>query len=146
MNLLGDARFSFHSHGGFKKSSEAGTNYNCIAWAAGCDTTPWWPVPHGVAYWPPGVPRLEKLASFVAAFVSLGYAECESDSLEDGFEKVAILELDGKPTHAARQIVSGPDRGLWTSKLGKSIDISHSLKAVCGSLYGRVAVVLKRPA
>ncbi len=41
----------------------------------------------------------------------------------------------------ARQVESG----LWTSKLGSLEDIEHSLEALEGSVYGAVAVLLKRP-
>jgi len=56
------------------------------------------------------------------------------------FEKVAIYALDGEPTHAARQLSDG----TWTSKLGKDIDITHTLRALEGSTYGQVAAYLKR--
>jgi hypothetical protein len=42
---------------------------------------------------------------------------------------------------AARQQVDGS----WTSKLGKQIDISHTLRGIEGSVYGQVIDFMKRP-
>jgi hypothetical protein len=95
-------------------------------------------------FWPTGIPRLPDRESFVKAFGSLGYSVCEREVLEEGVEKVVLYESGGKVKHAARQIVSGPFRGLWTSKLGGGIDIVHSLRGVCGTLYGTVSVILQR--
>ena len=67
---------------------------------------------------------------------------CLSDSLESGFEKIALfVDPSGMPTHAARQLTDG----RWTSKLGASVDIEHSLRDLEGDQYGRVALVLRRP-
>ena len=105
-------------------TSPSTKRYNCIAWAAGCDTRWWWP--SGKAFWPPGVPRQETLDAFVAAFVSLGYQICADGSWQDGYEKIALyVRPDGRagnvPTHAAKQL----DNGRWTSKLGGFEDIEH---------------------
>lgn len=113
--------------------------YNCIGWAAGDSKRWWWP--SQFAYWPADVPREETLTAFVAAFATLGYATCQDEQKESGFEKVAIfVNSAGKPTHAARQLGSG----MWTSKLGKGYDIAHELNGVCGRAYGRVALILIR--
>ena len=70
-----------------------------------------------------------------------GYSvSCDDGGLEPGHEKVALYVLDGKPTHAARQL---PD-GAWTSKLGRQIDIAHTVCALEGPAYGQIAVFLKR--
>jgi hypothetical protein len=60
--------------------------------------------------------------------------------LESGFEKIALYALEGHPKHAARQL---PD-GAWSSKLGKYIDIAHSLNGLEGTVYGQVVGFLKR--
>ena len=90
----------------------------------------------------------ETLASFQAVFEGMGYSECESDALEAGYEKIALyVDAEGVPTHAARQL----QNGAWTSKLGDWEDIEHdSLMALesaplMNSLYGTVALVLRRP-
>jgi hypothetical protein len=125
---------------GFDETSPASTKYNCIAWAAGEETQWWWPFDHPAYYWPEGQPREVTLRAFIRAFESLSYQRCELGDLEAGFEKVAIYALDGKPAHAARQLADG----RWTSKLGRDIDIAHSLSGLEGPAYGQVAIYLKR--
>lgn len=121
--------------------------YNCIAWAAGDDTSWWWPTPFagpplGGYYWPEGVPLVESVDAFVRTFRRHGYRECEDGELEHGYEKVALYtDADGTPTHAARQLSDGS----WTSKLGKGHDISHgSSSAVEGDAYGTATIFLRR--
>ena len=118
--------------------------YNCIAWAAGCDTQWWWPTGHG--FWPQGVPREVTLSAFVAAFATLGYEECQDGSLEKGYEKVVLFaqrDANGNilPTHAAKQLCNG----RWTSKLGPQEDIEH-MKAedVNGPTYGTPVQFMRR--
>jgi hypothetical protein len=91
--------------------------------------------------WPIGVVRAETIEAFQDAFASLGYAVCDDDKHEPGFEKVALFALDGLPKHASRQLPSG----RWASKLGLSEDIEHSLHDLSGNVYGAVAIVMKRP-
>jgi hypothetical protein len=127
----------------FRVTSVRDPIYNCIAWAAGVTNDWWWPLENPEeAHWPDGVPRLRTLEAFRAAFAILGYSVCLSEELEQGFEKVALFaNVTGLPTHAARQLPTGH----WTSKLGKGEDIEHELHDLEGDLYGRVAVVMKRP-
>lgn len=117
--------------------------YNCIAWAAG-DKEKWWdPSGVGGTYWPPGLPvgnfaTSEYSQHYIEAFRSIGYEECISTDIEEGFEKVAVFEV----AHAARQL---PD-GRWASKLGVSEDIEHNdLGSIEGGCYGRVISVMRRP-
>lgn len=117
--------------------------YNCLAWAAGVSDAWWWPSGDSAqAYWPSGVPREETLAATRAVFADLGYAQCEHDRAEAGYEKVAFFANSaGVPTHAARQLASG----RWTSKLGQLERIEHELRDVEGDEYGTVALIMKRP-
>lgn len=102
----------------------------------------WWPDALDTSYWPEGAPRQETVAAFVQAYATLGFVTCQSDTLEPGFEKIAIyVDTSGKPSHAARQLPSGK----WTSKLGRSEDIEHLLDGLTNSEYGSVARILKRP-
>lgn len=126
---------------GFAETSPPTAQYNCIAWAAGRTDAWWWPLPVGAYFWPADVPRSETLSSFLLAFQSLGYRQCDDETLEPTFERIALFVADDKPTHAARQLSDGS----WTSKLGKWIDISHSLRALVGPMYGDVAALMKRP-
>lgn len=127
----------------YSVESLATTEYNCIAWAAG-DTEVWWePDPLSLCYWPPKIPRTYTLEAYIKAYETLGYTVCEDVGYESGFEKIAIfVNYKREPTHAARQLSSG----YWTSKLGDLEDIEHAtLDDLAGSLYGSVAVILKRP-
>jgi len=125
----------------FSVTSPATGDYNCIAWAAGVTDTWWWPDPMGVSAWPATAPCEETVAAFVEAFRSLGYAPCPDDTLEAGYEKVALYALAGVPKHAARQLPSGS----WTSKLGELEDIEHTLDGLVGVWYGALVQILKRP-
>ncbi len=122
----------------YQLTSQATRQYNCIAWAAGKDDKWWWPVR---GYWPGQGRKDESPKAFIEAFARLGYSPCETDTLEDGFEKVAIyVGGNGLVTHMARQLGDG----RWTSKLGEGVDIAHALEGICGDRYGDVAKILRR--
>ena len=126
---------------GFSETSSATPEYNCLAWAAGQTGQWWWPDSFGAYYWPEGLPREETIEAFVQAFATVGYVRCSGGELDAGHEKVALYARDGKPTHAARQLSDGK----WTSKLGRQIDITHTLHGLDGPAYGQIAAFLKRP-
>ena len=127
----------------YQITSPVSIEYNCIAWAAEDDTTWWWPDAFEEYYWPPQAPRTETIQAFVAAYSVLGYEPCLNADLEPGFEKIALyVDVQGIPTHAARQLPSGK----WTSKLGQLEDIEHdTLASLCGQTYGKVGQILRRP-
>lgn len=113
--------------------------YNCFAWAVGEKDRWWSPVPG--YYWPDSVPRSFTLGSFEQLYQLHGYLACFGMELELGFEKIAIYaDSSGEVTHAARQL----SNGAWTSKLGKSHDVQHSLPDLEGTKYGRVRLIMKR--
>lgn len=131
-------------------TSPADRRYNCIAWAAE-DTEAWWePVISpagqflGGYFWPHGVGVRMTLANYINLFRMRGFEICETAEFEAGWSKVALFSYDrGKPTHASRQLRSG----AWTSKLGALEDIEHAtLDGLVGAEYGKVAVILRRPA
>ena len=128
----------------YRITSPATDDYNCIAWAAGITSAWWWPVSEPAdptIQWPDGAPREVTLSAFTAAFGTLGYVPCVNDELEAGVDKVALFADEaGVPRHAARQLLGG----LWTSKLGQSVDIEHPLHAIEGDVFGTVAQILKR--
>src|SRR5439155_11373058 len=103
----------------------------------------WWPLERDRrTFWHAGASREASLTAFVAAFAALGYAAGSDESVELGFEKVALFaDAEGVPTHAARQLQTG----RWSSKLGQAEDIEHDLRALEGELYGAVAALLRRP-
>ena len=125
----------------YEITSPKSVEYNCIAWAAGDTQAFWWPDQMNTGYWPPDVPRNESLDAFIKAFETLSYGVCDSPEYEHDFERIAIyVNSDGKPTHAAKQLCSGK----WSSKIGRTEDIEHDIESVSGSLYGTVAVYMKR--
>jgi hypothetical protein len=131
----------FEADGGVIHPASETTAYNCIAWAVGRTDQPWWPAAGDNAFWPDGVPNEETVEAFVLAFATLGFVICETGDSEVGYEKIALYALDGKPTHAARQL---PD-GKWTSKLGKESVVTHNTpRGVEGPLYGVVCCYLRR--
>lgn len=127
---------------GYQITSPPDRAYNCIAWAAGHQDRPWWPIDRKPYYWPLE-PRVESLQSFIDVFKQLGYEICSDSNLESQFEKVAIyVDDDGIPTHMARQL----ETGEWTSKCGDLEDISHhTLEGLEGEFYGKVSILMKRP-
>lgn len=144
-----EAAFPNLRRGEYQKTSEDTVSYNCIAHAAEVDDLWWWPAEGPGIFWPSEVPKEETVESFVQAYAVLGYEVCESGNrdLESGFQKVALyVDEDGVPTHAARQLPSGE----WTSKLGRSEDITHqTLEALESGEnnmlgYGSAALILKR--
>lgn len=128
---------------GYSITSPETTDYNCIAWAADDTGRWWWPDLKYTRYWPPGIPRIETIETFIKVFELLGYTTCNDTKYEKGFGKIAIYaHSNGRPTHVAKQL----DSANWTSKLGTTEDIEHAnLNVIAGSLYGSVAVILKRP-
>ena len=124
---------------GFRETSRATSEYNCIAWAAGDPERWWWP--SSEAYWPEGVAEEATLECFLQAFATRGYERCRDGALEPTFDKVALyVDEVGVPTHAARQLPNG----RWTSKLGTYVDIEHTLAGLEGPAYGTVAAFLRR--
>jgi len=120
-------------------TSSSSKDYNCIAWVAE-DNTAWWS--HLPGYRWPKVERSPKVESLVAVFTGMGYEACDSASLEDGYDKVAIYEKAGLWKHASRQLPNG----RWTSKLGPDEDIEHATpNDLSGDLYGTVHCIMKRP-
>ncbi len=115
--------------------------YTCIAWAAGETQKWWWPDLEVVKFWPSGIDRAETREAFEKAFASPGYTTCETDAPEEGFEKIALFaDQQAIPTHAARQLPGG----RWSSKLGELEDIEHDLRALEGTEYGLVVLLMKR--
>jgi hypothetical protein len=125
----------------YEITSPQSTRYNCAAWAAGDVHRWWWPVPSPDAYWP-GSRHDESIEAIIEVFRDRGYEACDSCSLENQYEKVAIYADDLGPTHVARQLPSG----MWTSKCGRLQDITHTLEGLEGTTYGSVRVIMKRRA
>ena len=65
-----------------------------------------------------------------------------NNDYEEGKIKIALYFdfSNQRPTHAARQLTSG----LWTSKLGDNMDLSHELHELEGPEYGNVFRVFEK--
>jgi hypothetical protein len=114
-------------------------NYNCIAWSVKDDTKWWWP--DNYSYWPINIPRENKVESFIKLYESYGYKQCSDGVHEFGVEKIALfVDKAGNPTHVARQL----ENGNWTSKLGRYIDVEHSLDSLSGGSYGNPMLFFKK--
>jgi hypothetical protein len=124
----------------FTQTSHIDVAYNCIAWAA-ADNSRWYePDPFGYYYWPDEVAREYTIEAYVGLYEFLGYEKCESGNIEDGFIKIAVFANEHMPTHAARQLPNGN----WTSKLGKNIDVEHTIYSIEGGAYGQVIQYLRK--
>lgn len=82
------------------------------------------------------------IEALVSAFESMGYERCAGDSLEDGYDKVALyVDRHGFWTHAAKQQADGS----WSSKIGNGEDIRHRTPhALSGREYGQVMYYMRR--
>lgn len=125
----------------FIHTSPIDPNYNCIAWAAN-DNTKWYePDPYGFYFWPQEVNREYTTEAYINLYEYFGFIRCDNGELEEGYIKVAVFEKNGVPTHACRQLLDGN----WTSKLGKNIDVQHSLNNIQEGTYGNIIQFLKKP-
>jgi hypothetical protein len=132
----------------FKITKRPCPDYNCFAWAANHDDVFWTPLPEdkrplnygGVSYnWPFDQAEDTKPETMIRIFSKLGYVICENGDYEDGYRKIALYIKDDNITHAARQLVSGKLKGLWTSKLGQWFEIIHGTAyTIEGDGYGTV--------
>lgn len=126
---------------GYKLTSPATPEYNCIAWAAGVDDVWFEPDPYFQFGWPDNVPREYSLIAYKLLYQEFGFVECVDGELEDGFLKIAIYtDQSGLPTHASKQLKSG----LWSSKLGPYKDIEHTLDGLSHGTYGEISVFMKK--
>ncbi len=127
---------------GYRITSPSTDDYNCVAWAAGENTDWWEPDRFHQHYWPIRT-RNRRVETCAQAFATIGYTPCGlDDTVEAGYEKVAIYADGFIMTHMARQL---PD-GTWTSKCGKDEDITHhTLHALEDGDYGHVRLILKHP-
>lgn len=117
--------------------------YNCVAWAAERDTTRWWePSGEPFDHWPDGVPFDYAFENYVKVFEARGYSKCADETLEEGYEKIAIYRApDGGFAHVAHQL----ENGKWTSKLGPDEDVEHlTPHSLESASYGFVEVILRR--
>ena len=126
---------------GYEITGQASKEYNCIAWVMGIATQNW-DCYDPDSYWPPSIPRDDSIMTAMQLFAGEGFSLCEDDTLEPGYEKVALYAFVGRFTHAARQL----DDGRWSSKLGIMELITHPSPAnLAGGFYGNVHCFMRRP-
>jgi hypothetical protein len=131
---------------GFCKTSEATSEYNNFAWAAGDDTQIWAPLNLGSFYWPDNVVKGNTLREFTQLYRSIGYRDTRLDDTEyeQNVEKIALyINTQGKVLHVARQLSSEK----WTSKILGHEDISHkayNFLEYDTHSFGRVAKIMRR--
>ena len=134
-------------------TSDPTSLYNCVAWALE-DQNVWLePDPWQQYAWPVNIPRNKELDTFIQFFRNQGYESSGGEAYEKGFQKIALyVNQSGDVAHVARQL----DGSNWTSKLGRSFDVSHpfvekwddrmyseSIEHITSS-YGELAVILKK--
>lgn len=134
----------------FDVTSPKTPDYNCIAWASNYNDR-WMQPPNGVpyldgvTYWPDGATSGLDFNCLIEAFSVIGYEICSSWEHEEGYQKVALYEKNGKWSHASRELMMKPYVGKWTSKLGRSYDIRHGTPfTIEGQTYGRVYCIMRR--
>lgn len=142
--MINPLEFPLLAAEGYAEKSPLSPKYNCIAWAAG-ESHRWWS-PQVQYYWPPGVPRANSIDAYVQAFGTVGFVECDDNerfapTYEADHVRIALYASSGVPKHAARQISAR----LWTSKLGRNVDIEHTIRGLEGPTYGTVRKILKKP-
>jgi len=125
---------------GFEVTSPAADSYNCIAWAAG-DSSQWWEPGTLDGYWPPEAPQEFSFPCLIATFEILGYERCLTGAFELGYEKVAFYGTsENDPQHVAKQL----DADRWSSKIGSSEDITHTLTGLVSAQYGKAMYFMRR--
>lgn len=121
-----------------KKTSEPDESYNCIAWAFEDNRRFWWPSRR--AYWPVAFFGRTVKQAFDDWLLFDGWSITQDRSYSADYFKIALYEFNGTPTHAARLLPSN----LWTSKLGRSLDLAHTLDELEGPSYGQVSAVYQK--
>ena len=113
--------------------------YNCIAYAAGYASNWWWP--DGINYWPPWATETDRIESLIEVFAGLGYEQCDDSHFEEGYQKVALYEVQGEAKHAAVQMPNG----RWRSKMGQGPVIEHrSPESLSDGIYGNATVYMRK--
>ena len=123
----------------FEITSPETSAYNCVAWAMH-DSERWWEADENY-FWKDGVSLDNTISTFIQLFEQLGFTVCSNFALEKSHEKIVLFSNgDGICSHVARQL----ENGLWTSKLGVSYDVMHTLDGMEDGIYGKVVVVMKK--
>lgn len=119
--------------------------YNCVAWAAKEKWRNWTPdLPrHSIAaYWPKGVGTAPTIENLVLALQTEDFEDCGiDDSLEPGYDKIALLEdEDGEWSHACQLC----EDGWWWSKMGMDDDVKHTKEGIEKYYESKVVRYMRR--
>ena len=75
------------------------------------------------------------------SLAGLGYEQCDDSDPEDGYQKVALYEVQGEFQHVAAQMTNG----RWRSKMGKGPVIEHyNPESLSGGTYGNPTTYMRR--
>jgi hypothetical protein len=123
----------------FKITSPETASYNCLAWALN-DTSKWYENDDDY-YWFEGIEKNNTLETIQKIFVNFGFIKTENTEYQVGIERIALFSKDNiECTHLARQ----QDKDQWTSKLGSSYDVNHTLKSIENGIYGNVVIIMEK--
>jgi hypothetical protein len=123
----------------FTITSHETPQYNCVAWALN-DTENWWEADEDYR-WLDTIDFDNTLATMQRFFQYFGFEPIDTPNFKNGIEKIALFSDDGMDcTHVAKQLSTH----IWTSKLGVSHDITHTLSALEGGIYGNVVMILQK--
>ena len=123
----------------FTITSPETPQHNCVAWALG-DTMHWWEGDEDYL-WLDNIDFDNTLATLQRFFHILGFEPIDNPNFQNGVEKIALFSNNSIDcTHVAKQLPSN----IWTSKLGISHDVTHTLSAMEKGIYGDVAMILQK--
>ena len=81
------------------------------------------------------------MGSLKEVFAGLGYDPCDDSGAEDGYQKVALYEVQGEAKHATVQVPNG----RWRSKMDHGPVIEHrSPESLSGGMYGDATTTMRR--
>ena len=81
------------------------------------------------------------MESLEELFAQPEYEQCNDRSPEDGYQKVALYEIQGRFQHAALQMPNG----RWSSKMGQGPLIEHlNPESLSGGMYGDATAYMRK--
>jgi hypothetical protein len=139
-NLLMDKSFPNSFLEPLEISSPETGDYNCLAWALN-DNSKWYESEDDYC-WFDKIDRDNKLSTIQKIFEQIGFNLTRNSEYQVDIERVALFSTDNIDcSHLARQI----GKNVWTSKLGSSYDVNHTLRAIEDGIYGNPILFLERP-
>jgi hypothetical protein len=138
-NYLSLAQFPNSFSEPFSITSAETPQYNCVAWALD-DMENWWEADEDYL-WLDHLHWDNSLSTMQHFFQHFGFDPIDKPNFNNGIEKIALFSENGiNCTHVAKQLPNN----IWTSKLGVSHDVTHTLSAMEKGIYGDVAMILQK--